>query len=54
MDSTDNQDAQDPQSREHQKECLPRAKGFIYLTLVILIWVGSAVLIQMIFDSDDS
>lgn len=54
MDSTDNQDSQNSQSREQQKECLPRVKGFIYLTLVIIIWVGSAVLIQMIFESDDS
>ena len=43
----------DVQTKE-KKECLPRVKGIFYLTMVIIIWVGSAILIQMIFDSDDS
>ncbi len=39
---------------EKKKECLPRVKGIFYLTMVIIIWVGSAILIQMIFNSDES
>ena len=31
-----------------------RFKGAIFLSLVIVIWVGSAVLIQQIFTSEDA
>ena len=39
---------------EGRKECLPRLKGIFFLSMVILIWVGSSILIQMIFDSEES
>jgi hypothetical protein len=32
--------------------CGQRAKGYMFLTLVIVIWVGSAEMIQIIFTSD--
>ena len=35
-------------------ECIPRVKGVFFLSMVIVIWVGSAILIQMIFDSEES
>ena len=35
-------------------ECLPRLKGIFFLSMVVVIWVGSAIMIQMIFDSSDS
>ena len=35
-------------------ECVPRVKGVFFLSMVIVIWVGSAILIQMIFDSQES
>lgn len=44
-------ESQQDQTKE-KKKCLPRMKGAFFLTMVILIWVGSAVLIQMIFSSD--
>lgn len=36
------------------RKAVNRSKGVFFLVMVILIWVGSAVLIQTIFDSDDS
>ena len=37
-----------------KKECVPRLKGIFFLSLVILIWVGSSIMIQMIFNSEQS
>ena len=34
--------------------CFHRFKGAVYLGLVIVIWVGSAVLIQAIFTSEET
>lgn len=33
---------------------MPKVKGAFFLAAVVLIWVGSAVLIQAIFSSDQS
>ena len=33
---------------------MPRCKGVFFLSMVIVIWVGSAILIQMIFSSEQS
>ena len=41
-------------TQKEKKECLPRIKGIFFLSMVIIIWVGSAILIQMIFDSEES
>ena len=40
--------------RESKVECIPRIKGIFFLSMVVIIWVGSAILIQMIFDSPES
>jgi hypothetical protein len=33
------------------KKCSTKVKGWFFLTMVILIWVGSAEMIQIIFTS---
>lgn len=33
---------------------MPRIKGVFFLSMVVIIWVSSAILIQMIFDSQES